>query len=272
MPITTVITTADESHLAIAPILAGGILRDFADRSKGSEIGYVLCPRTNTAIKSESGIEHNAVFVLYSDREIERVFAQSARIDYTDAEGKPSTHTLDLRARRWDRYIHGVLVKPDGKSEELRELAKRLAPKTPKTVADELNIVTDRDLPDYAVQNARLVLSCRREDRDQVDVALAQVAPTILGDISIADLCAELGEGGMAFRPIVRAIFYGTLDCVTEGPITPATLVRFSGCVMPDLDADGPVQQIDAVHVDSRAPKPRRIKPGTKRFSYRRAA
>lgn len=271
MPLTTMITYDDECHLAIAPVLVGAVKRDVPDRSKGSEIGYVLCPRTNTALKSESGIEHNAIFVLYGDRDIERVLPQSARISLVNDNGKTVTHTIDLRARRWDRYVYGLLCKGDSKATHIdqRHETRQLAAITPKSVADELNFITDRDLPAYEVENARLMLSCRREDRDEIDAALVALAPNFGNDVSIADVCATLGAGGLGFRPIVRAILYGTLECVTEGLITPETMVRFSGFVMPDLDADGPIQPIGAELINGSSAKPRRRMPGAKAASHR---
>lgn len=271
MPITRLISHEDETHVAVTPVLVGDTKRDVPDRSKGSEIGYVLCPRTNIAIKSESGIEHNTIFVLYGDREIERVFAQGARISHVNDNGKTVTHTLDLRARRWDRYVYGLLCGTDSKAVyiERREQTRQLAAVTPKSVADELNFVTERDLPAFEVENARLMLSCRREDRDEIDTALTALAPSLNNDVSIADVCASLGVGGLAFRPVVRAILYGTLERVTDGLITPDTMVRFSGTVMPDLDADGPVQVLGAETFNGSSAKPRRRKSGDKAFSHR---
>jgi hypothetical protein len=255
----------------ILPILEGKVLRHVADRSKGSEIGYVICPRTNVAIKTESKGEQDGVLYCYMDPAVERVMAQSARIWFTDAEGARRHHTLDVRAKRYDGVIHGLLFKPDSKAVEsdLRTFTKMLAAVTPKEVANTLNYVTDRDLPEYGLSNAAAMLSCRRESRTEVDAALAELAPGIEGDISIADLCVALGGGRIAFRPVMRAIFYGTLVCVSEGLIDPSTIVRFSGIVMPDLDADGPIQVRGLERVNGAPPQPAKPKPGHKNHSYR---
>ena len=249
------------------------VLRNVASRSRSSEIGYVICPRTNIAVKSESGNEHNAILYCYMDPAVERVTAQSARVYYQDDKGKRRHHTIDLRAHRYDGYIHGLLVKPDSKAVEtgLRVFTKMLAAVTRKEVANDLNYVTERDMPEHELRNAALILSCRRERRTEVDDALGKLAPTIDGDIPIAELCAALGGGMHAFRPVVRAIFYGTLNCVTDGLINPTSIVRYSGSVQPDLDADGPIFVQDARRIDGTAPKEVKRKPAKKRHSYRKS-
>ncbi len=263
--------TTERTTRLILPVLVARVLRAIADRSKGSEIGYVICPRTNIAIKTESGNEHNTVLYCYLDRAIERVMVQSARIFFKNAAGERTHHTLDVRAKRFDGHIHGLLVKPDSKAvdSDLRTFTRMLAAVTPKKVADDLNYVTERDMPEHEIRNAAATLSCRREPRTEVDSLLAGIAPSIIGDVTIAELCAVLGGGRIAFRPIMRAIFYGTLECVTDGLIDSTSVVRFSGTVMPDLDAAGPIKVHDMNRVDGTPPQPAKQKPGFKHASYR---
>ena len=122
-------TLPEGQRAGILPILLPETLREGPPRSRCAEIGYLICPRTNIVIQDESSIEHHCILFCYSDPSIERVFTNSARIRYTNEADEVHHHTLDIRAKRFDGYIYGLLAKPDSRavSIDLRTFTKRLS-------------------------------------------------------------------------------------------------------------------------------------------------
>lgn len=260
----------DRSPISIPSLRKSKAIRDVPERSKGSEIGAIVCPKTNVVIQTESGNENSAVLVSFADPTVVRVKEQALRLSYTDEEGVKRKHTLDLLVEREDDFAHGLLVKPDGKAVagDLRGFTKALASVTPTSMVDELNYVTERDMPETDIRNAGCINSVRRDRRTYVDDLLREVAPSLTDAVTIGELTDRLGGGRLAFRPVVRAIFYGTLELLTEGLIGPESYVRYSGIVMPDRDASGPVPPLRSAASLPREPKPR-PSSGKRRFSYR---
>lgn len=260
----------DRCELRVEPLRKGMALRNSARRSKGSERGEIVCPKTNVVILTESGLEHNAVLCAFADPKVVRVRDQDREIRYRDAAGAKRKHVLDLRIETDGGYVYGGLVKPQSKAikQDLRGFATELAKFTPKSVADELVLIDERAMPEWEIRNATLFNSVRRGNRTVVDDELTAIAPTLVDEISICALSQLLGGGQVAFKPIARAIFYGTLECTVRGLITSRTLVRFSGKTMPDLDKAGPVKPARSGIVRFDPPK-QRARPGGVRFSYR---
>ena len=232
-------TLPDRCDLVLSPLFRVRGVRNTPLRSKGSQIGKIVCPTTNVVIPTEGTTEHNATVCLYADRNIAIVRSQPVRIPYFDADGVERTHVLDLRATRIDGYRYGLLGKTADEAErkDLPGFTEWLAMQVGREVADELRPITNEDMPEYQVRNARMFRKVRLERRTWVDDDLRTIAPGLLEPVMIRELTAMLGGGRLAFRPVVRAIFYGTLEPLSDGFIDPFTLVKFSGKVMPDLDA-----------------------------------
>jgi hypothetical protein len=228
----------DRSELSIPALRANHPMRKMPERSKGSAIGYVICPTTNTIIKSESDTEHKAIQYLYADPAVRRVQEQFAAIEYPDDQGEFHTHYLDLRAVTHAGSNFGFLVKPSSTAARTRlsDFAKMLSDWTPSSVADQLDVITERDMPEWQVRNSQHFLDVRRDHRTYTDELVAAAAPDLLDPIAIKDFAVQFGGGEFAFRPILRAIFFGTFVCVTPGLIDADSQIQFSGAVTPDLD------------------------------------
>ncbi|WP_162783605.1 hypothetical protein [Devosia naphthalenivorans] len=231
-------------HVVVTPLYASEGVRTPPIRSKGSQIGKIVCPTTNSVIHTESGTEHNAVMCLYADRSIKKVRSQAVRFSYTDREGTERDHILDLRATRDDDYNYGGVVKVADKAEsmDLDAFVDLLATQISTEVADELRPLTDEQMPEWQIRKARLFRKVRTERRTSVDDQLRLLAPELTDPITVGELSERLGGGSIAFRPIVRAIFYGTLTHLSNDMIEPGGLVQYSGEVGHDLDAERRVE------------------------------
>lgn len=233
---------ADRSDLYVVPLKNSAALRTPAFGGKSGQSGAIIDPRTNRIILTESAIEKRLVKTLLADRKVKSVREQAAVIPYIDALGHARNHTIDFIADLEDGEVVGLLAKDEhaASKHNLRGFAEHLAGQTSRSVANRLRVVTSRDMPEWHVQNVSLLVSVQRDRRTHVDDQLRLLAPQLSAPIKIGDLSTMLGGGQVAFRPIARALLYGTLTYLGLGKITPHCKVMFSGEVMPDMNLLGP--------------------------------
>lgn len=231
---------SDRSDLLVPAIKKARGARKIAARSKGSVKGGLVCPVTNRMIETDSNIEHNAVAHAFYDRTVRTVRSQAARIDYKTPENAEASHYLDLVAETYGGFKAGLVVKHSSKAAKMRltDFVAYLSEWTPASVADTLAPLTDRDLPEWHVRNCQHFLSVRADQRNAFDELVREHAPEVVEPMPIRDFTARFGGGEFAFRPVMRAIFWGTFEVMTDGLIDADAVIQFSGEVMPDLDQD----------------------------------
>lgn len=230
-----------DRSILLAPAIRDTLaIRKIAKRSKGSKIGGLVCPATFRLIRTESEIEHAATQHCYADRAVATVREQAARIVGQTPEGDKFTHILDLVAITFKGLKLGLVVKHSSKAAKMRlcDFVATLAPWTPKRVADRVLPLTNRDLPEFHVRNAQHFLSVRRDQRNVFDDLVREAAPLVVEPTTIREFTAQFGGGEFAFRPVLRAIFFGTFVRLEDGLIDADTEIQFSGSVEPDLDQD----------------------------------
>ena len=232
----------DRTELSIVPIKFGDPLRSPAFGTKGSKTGGLVDPATFIAVWTESSIEKKAVKAFLADRKVRSVKEQALRIPYLADNGTTLHHFVDLLVTLYDGTRIGFVVKPESTAvrDNLRGFVQRLAKVTPVQRANRLQLLTDRQLPEWGNLNADLLIKVRFDRRTYVDDDLRHLAPTLTSPIRIGELADHLGGGSIAFRPIVRALYYGTLDYLGVGRIDKNQSVRFSGQVMVDTGRFGP--------------------------------
>ncbi len=261
----------DEVQHKIAPLKpsTAKILPPYG--SKGSQAGALIEPREGRVLWSASSVEKNAMVTMLADPAVKTVREQAARISYLADDNEAHQHVLDLIVERWDGEMPALMIKPEEAAvrHDIRGLARRVAASTPRSIATRVQPFTTRHMPKWHMQNASLFLAVRRDRRTQIDEVLRELAPSLTTPVTVGDLSNHLGGGDVAFRPIARAVHYGTLEFLSRGEFDATSYVRFSGEVKPDTDADGP--PID-VEVDappriarSTSAEKRRAHRGTKR-------
>lgn len=261
----------DRSQLVVVPLKNSAALRNPAYGGKGGQSGALVDPSDNRIILSESSIEKKTFKTFLADRHVKTLREQAAVIPFLDEDGEPHTHIIDAIVERRDGGTIGVLGKSEDSAAKhnLIGFAERLAAQTPKSVAHRLQVVTSRNLPEWHVQNSSLILSVRRDNRTPVDNALRELAPSLTKPIRIGKLSRLLGGGQIAFRPIVRALHYGTLTFLGLGRIDINSKVVFSGTVEEDTDRFGPIidpqQEQPAVFR-----RPKKVPPKKPRASHRK--
>lgn len=260
----------DRSELFVVPLKNSTALRTPVFGGRSGQSGAIVDPRTNRIILTESAIEKRLIKTLLADRKVKSVREQAAELPHVDEHGATHTHTIDVIAELDDDQRVGYLAKDEhaATKHDLRGFAERLAGQTPRSTADRLQVVTSRDMPEWHVQNTSLLVSVRRDRRTHVDDELRMLAPQLLTPIKIGELSEMLGGGHVAFRPIARALFYGTLTYLGLGRITKDCKVMFSGKVEPDFDLLGP--EVDPTQEEPPVlRRPKKAKPRKRRASRR---
>lgn len=238
-------TRPDRSELSVLPLQRVAAVRSPAFGTTGSQTGSIVEPVTQVVVLTESSIEKKLARTLMADPNVKSVRHQALRVAYVDEDGQThQNHTIDLLVTLHDGTRIGYVVKPEHVAvrDSVRGLVERMAASVSPQKVDRLQLVTSRQLPEWGNQNARQLLNARRDRRTHVDDLLREMAPELVLPIRIADLTERLGGGHVAFRPVLRAIAFRTLEYLGCGVIDENSRVRFSGNVMPDPDAPRPVE------------------------------
>lgn len=195
-------------------------------------------PVTKIVILTESAIEKRLVRSLLADPKVANVRHQALKVSYLGADGEMHEHTVDVVATLLDGTKIGYVVKLESAAikHDTRGLVQVLSKHASPRQVSRLQLVTSRQLPEWGNRNARQLLNARRDRRTPVDDLLREMAPELTKPVRIGDLTARLGGGQFAFRPVLRAIHFGTLTYLSAGIIDENGKVKFSGQVRPDTD------------------------------------
>lgn len=220
------------------PLLNTEALRLPAFGNNGSQTGAIVEPVTKVVILTESSIEKKLVRSLLADPNVISVRHQALKVSYLGTDGKIHEHTVDVVATLRDGTKVGYVVKPEATAvkHDTRALVETLSQHVSPKEVSRLQLVSSRQLPEWSNRNARQLLNARRDRRTYVDDLLREVAPELIKPVRIGDLTARLGGGHVAFRPVLRAIHFGTLTYLGIGIIDENGKVKFSGQVRPDTD------------------------------------
>lgn len=261
----------DRSELSLLPLQRVGVVRSPAFGTTASQTGSIVEPVTQIVVLTESLLEKKLVRALMADPNVKSVRHQALRIVYVGEDGERHHHTVDLLVTLRDGRRIGYVVKPEHTAvrDNVRGLVERLAASVSPSKVDRLQLVTSRQLPEWGNQNARQLLNARRDRRSHVDDMLREIAPNLVLPIRIADLTERLGGGHIAFRPVLRAIAFGTLEYLGCGVIDENSRVRFRE-IRPDLHAPAPVEfECHSLEEPPVIRAPARPKAPIKRASHR---
>lgn len=218
--------SATADWIAPQPSVAARMPRRF--RSKGSTQGILVTTGKNPRqIFWESLGELAFLLFALARLDIIDVREQQEAL-YRDDDGVLRRHFFDFVVTTRDGTRKAIAYKPSERVRALNfdafltDLAGRISP----DFADEVVLITERDLPPATVHNAKLLHACRRDPPGDADEAVLAVLATITGRISIADLRDAAGHGGEGFRATVRLIGSGRIVMEGTGRITDHTLVR----------------------------------------------
>lgn len=121
--------------------------------------------------------------------------------------GKTATHHFDFRVLMADGSRRAIMVKSEYRRhqpEVQAELAQIAAQVTPD-FADDVVIMTERDLDPVELFNAEMMHEMRRPD-PEADAIGRRIMNEMVTSVQIQDLVDAIGLGARGFRTIVRLI------------------------------------------------------------------
>lgn len=194
--------------------------------SRSHAAGFSIDHRDNLIKPTESQIEHGALTVVISDN-VALVECQPAPIQYIDDLGVVKKHTFDFRVTlRCGRRI-AIYVKPSRRVriKGLNAFVQLLADDMPDGFADEVRLVTERDLPRWLISSCQLICSAMLDPIQDLDPQLALAAQLAKAPLTISDLSRGFGGPGKITRAAARLIHRQVLIQIAPGLIGPETVV-----------------------------------------------
>ncbi|OIQ72504.1 hypothetical protein GALL_458710 [mine drainage metagenome] len=142
-------------------------------------------------------------------------------------DGKPATHHFDFRVLMANGWRRAIMVKSEyrrRRSEVQNELAQIAAQVTPD-FADEVVVMTERDIDPVELFNAELKHEMRRTD-PEADAVARRVMCEVVASAQIQDLVEAIDLGARGFRAVVRLIRSHELELINKVRIAHEAYVR----------------------------------------------
>lgn len=146
---------------------------------------------------------------------------------WLDVDGKIAKHFFDFRVLMADGKRVAIMVKSEFRrnqskvQDELAEIAARV----PRSFADQVVVMTERDIDPVEYFNAEMMHEMRRPDPD-ADAGARRLLGEIVGAVRIQDLVDAIGLGARGFRAVVRLLRSHELELTLNVRITHEAYVR----------------------------------------------
>lgn len=167
-----------------------------------------LDPIDKTIKRAEGGLEMKALYQDFRDPEVIEIEPQFGPCWYRDREGKRRSVYWDARIT----YADGTKVLKDFKpapsaikTDRVRTISDIFL-QMPTSVADSVAMITDRDLPAWAVANGRLIHSVLCDDHWTMMDEMAAAASQMIEPVTLEEFCLPHGGIGRTFRTAIYLI------------------------------------------------------------------
>ncbi len=197
------------------------------EKSSGRSTCFYLDPNDGLYKVAESQLEGNATLRFIADRHVVRIEPQFGPVHYTKEDGE-QTHTVFDHRVTFDDARKGVVsVKVAARAAELGTdaLNQLILSQMPETEADFVQLVSERDLPQWALANFRLIQSVRNDGHWRCEQELRAAAARLRDPVSIEHFARPWGGARAVFRTVVFLLFDGTLRQLDPGEIDETALV-----------------------------------------------
>lgn len=203
--------------------------RSFPARSKSSSRGFLQAHLPVEArprqIIYESNLERQTALLLLARNDLWNLWDQPPKVAFTDRRGQTAHHVFDYLAKFNGGRRVAIAVKPQARAERIgfRDTLARIRTTLPPRFADEVVLVTENTLPAAAVHNAELLHMFRACPDSEADSIVGEMLAAQRQPFRVADIVAESGLGGRAFRALVRSIHARLARADLDSRITSAT-------------------------------------------------
>jgi len=184
----------------------------------GPDEGYTMGFDSNTEMK--------CMLALLARRNVLGLESQ-VHFHWLGADGKIGNHFFDFRVLMADGKRVAIMVKSEYRrnqrkvQDELAEVAARV----PRSFADQVVVMTERDIDPVEYFNAEMMHEMRRPDPNS-DAAARRLLGEIVGAVQVQDLVDAIGLGARGFRAVVRLLRSHELELTLNVRITHEAYVR----------------------------------------------
>jgi hypothetical protein len=180
--------------------------------------------------ETRTEMERNCLALLCVRRDVAEILGQPQPIAYVDDEGFEREHAFSFIVTMRDGRRLALDVKSFSSASEKSRWHARMKLIASQTgdFAEGYVIVTDEQLPDYAVHNAKLIRSARRNVTPEHDEVVRALMSTAHGRVKISNIVEVTGLEGNGFIGVVHLIDSGELTLVGPHFINYPTEVKRS--------------------------------------------
>lgn len=222
---------SDDDDLRWCPPLRSTGSRSFPARSRSSSRGFLVATLPKEArprqIIYESNLERQTALLLLARRDLRNLWDQPPAVSYKDPKRGAAKHVFDYLASFDDGIRRAIAVKPLSRVEQLgfRATLAAIREQMPRRFADEVVLVTERDLNKAEVRNAELLHMFRTHPDPDADQIISDILKSRPETRPIAEVVSESGLASRGFRAVFRAIYAGRIQADLARPITRATVI-----------------------------------------------
>lgn len=187
------------------------------EKSSGRSTVFYRDPTDGRFKVAEGEGEFRCISRFMADPLVTRIEPQFGPVHYVTAEGKGSHTFFDARVHfsandnKTEKSV--VSSKPKVKAEKYGTdaLNKLIFSQMPLDMADHVALITDMDLPAWAVSNYALVQSVRNDGHWLFEQELEAAARSLSSSMSIDEFARPWGGASAVFRTVVMLMFRGLL-------------------------------------------------------------
>ena len=202
--------------------------RTIAKSSKGHFVGELVYQLMGDpqSLAFESYLEYQAALCLIYMPTVVEVEEQIAPFAFRKPDGSSGTHFFDFRMTQLGGRRTAVAVKPEyiAQSYEFGALMSAIATAAIPEVAEEVCIITERNIHPTKFHNAKLFHAARRTEVE-MDERICDALKCVSEPIRISSFLEYVGCFGAGFFSVARSIRFGHALNIDGGPIGNDSLI-----------------------------------------------
>jgi hypothetical protein len=203
--------------------------RTIAAASRGHCTAFaVLGEGWGQRMQAESHLELCHLLLLNANREVVRLEEQ---VRFAYGRGDAQVHVFDVVATWASGERIAFTIKPEARLrsgrflEEMQAIARWVRQ---KSFANDVRLLTERDVDPVALHNARIIAAVRDPD-SQADETARETAHSFIGTVTLRELTVATGLEARGYRALLRLVRKGELQPIRHERLTPHSLVRWNG-------------------------------------------
>ncbi|WP_157944540.1 hypothetical protein [Mangrovicella endophytica] len=196
-------------------------------KKRGSRTGSIVDPFRWVVIRFESGLEEDVLFSLVASPDVRAVREQQLIRYRCPNSGTPEYHS-DYQVDWWSGVVSTIECKYDEDSERKAVPAKigGIGRNAVLGTTDDYRVVTQFDLDDITIANARAIVACALDDDPEGLEAVRRALPGMPEGFALGDVADASGLGFRGYRAAVALLQSGALSLAPGVAVSPDARAR----------------------------------------------